>query len=414
MNGSRSRNAGAAGRHHRGLAAVQTGALIGVVFSVILLGHTTETSPYFHVLISVSLIAYVLARGEDLLETLLEYLTSRIMLWRWAFAVWAILSLLWTFRGRVSVDRAITIVEIQFVGLIFYDAAKKLRLGPLMLWSVFACSVVAVAHALLTSDAATVSRLSGLYSSPNALGIVAVMGLACFCSGIGNRLGSISRVLSYIGALVLLAGVLTSVSKKSIVSALFVLVVSPFYRETRARAGILVATAVTAGVALVAAIEPLRQSWQYFLFRMQTSLATFGSSFVVSQSTSERTRFVQKGLSLIAEAPIAGRGLDTFRWLSDERTYSHNNVVEVGVALGIIGVVLYYGFYVALIRAALAPGRRRTLGGRYAFLVVSTLALLDIGLVSYTFKVPALLMIMCAGWLEGSLAADGVRREGAS
>ncbi|MCK5596386.1 MAG: hypothetical protein KAJ04_02965, partial [Candidatus Eisenbacteria sp.] len=82
------------------------GSLTGVVASVVLLGYVTETQLAFYALIGVSLAVYLLARGEELVGALLDYLTSGKILWRWAFVVWAILSLLWTTRGRLSVDRA--------------------------------------------------------------------------------------------------------------------------------------------------------------------------------------------------------------------------------------------------------------------------------------------------------------------
>jgi O-antigen ligase len=383
-----------------GLRVALVGSLVGIVASIVLLGHITETIPHFYAVMFVCIVTYILARGEGLFDTLLDYLTSRRMLWRWAFTIWAVLSLLWTTRGRVSVDRAMTIVEIQVLGLILYDAVRRLGLAKVVTGTVFVSAVIAAAQAFLTTEAATVSRLAGLYASPNALGIVGVVGLACFGAGLGLESRRVARVLSYVGTLILFSGIIASVSLKSMASSVFVCVVSSLYRETRARIGVLVMLVVLLGATLIFALPTVRWFWEHSLYRVHTSTSSMSSAFVVSQSTSERTRFVQEGISLIAESPIVGRGLDTFRWLSGEGTYSHNNFVEVGVALGLIGVFLYYGFHVALLRSALGRRVRGTFAGRFTFILVSTLTLLDLGLVSYTFKIPALLMIVCAGMMD--------------
>ena len=132
------------------------------------------------------------------------------------------------------------------------------------------------------------------------------------------------------------------------------------------------------------------------------TLFSLGSAADVSLSFLKRIRFVREGVALIAEAPLAGRGLGTFRWLSDEGTYAHNNFVEIGVSLGIVGVVLYYGFHFSLLATSVRDRHRGRLVGRSTIIVVLTFLLLDMAAVSYTDKLSTLLMITLAGWLERS------------
>jgi O-antigen ligase len=374
------------------------GSVTGVVASVVLLGYTTETLTAFYALIGVSLVVYVLARGEELVGALLDYLTSGRVLWRWAFVVWAILSLLWTTRSPLSVGRAITLVQIQVVGLVFYDAARSLGLARWILNTVFVCVVIAAVQAMAVADLAVVERLAGLYATPNRLAMVCVIGLAVFISVATRRRSAAASTGLYAAALMLLVGIVASASLKGMLGLLVVCGLGAVFTVSRIRSATFVGVAAGLGAALVAFVEPLRSVWEHALYRVE--IATIGTSVGVNLSTVERTRFIKKGLDLIAEAPLFGRGLDTFRWLSSENAYAHNNMIELGVALGLVGVVFYYGFHLSILRAAARLRRTDEFVWRFIVIAVPTLLLLDIAVVSYTSKLSTLLLIMSAGWLE--------------
>ena len=389
----------------RSLKVALKGSVTGVVASVVLLGYTTETLTAFYALIGVSLVVYVLARGEELVGALLDYLTSGRVLWRWAFIVWAILSLLWTTRGPLSVGRAFTLVQIQVVGLVFYDAARNLGLSRWILNTVFACAVIAAVQAMAIADLTAVGRLAGLYASPNTLGMLCVIGLAVFISVAATRRSVVASTGLYAAALILLVGIVATASLKGMLGLLLVCGLGAVLTASRGRSATFVGVAAGLGAALVIFVEPLRSVWEYALHRIE--IATIGASVGVNLSTIERARFIKKGLNLIAEAPLFGKGLDTFRWLSGEGTYAHNNVVELGVGLGLVGAVLYYGFHVSILRAAARLRRTDEFVWRFIVIAVPTLLLLDIAMVSYTAKLSTLLLIMSAGWLERTSRGGG-------
>ncbi|MCK4680674.1 O-antigen ligase family protein, partial [bacterium] len=202
----------------------------------------------------------------------------------------------------------------------------------------------------------------------------------------------------YVAALVLLVGIVASSSLKGMLGLLLVCGLGASLSASRARVAVFVGVAASLGTALVTFVEPVRFVWEHALYRLQ--IATIGTSVGVNQSTVERARFIKKGLNLIADAPLFGRGLDTFRWLSGEGTYAHNNMIELGVALGLVGVVLYYGFHLSILGAAVRLRRTDDFVWRFIVIAVPTLLLLDIAVVSYTSKLSTLLLIMSAGWLE--------------
>jgi O-antigen ligase len=383
-------------------------SVAGVVSSVVLLGHITETQPAFYAIMGASLLVYLMARGEELATSLIDYLTSKRVLWRWAFVVYAILSLLWTTRGRLSPDRALTLVEIQIVGLIFFDAAKNLGLSRWILNTVLVSAVIAAAQAVATADLTTAGRMAGLYATPNTLAIVGVTGLAVFVAVAPGKRSAAASTGMHVAALILLVGIVGSASLKGMLGLLLVCGLGLLLSASRARSLTFVSIAVAIGAALVTFVQPIRMVWNHALYRLEATLAATGTSGDVSQSAVERARFIKKGLVLIADAPLFGRGLETFRWLSNEGSYAHNNIVELGVALGIVGVVLFYGFHLSILGGAARLRRTDDFVWRFIVIAVPTLLLLDIAVVSYTSKLSTLLLIMSAGWLERTRRRDSV------
>ena len=372
----------------------------GVILSVVLLGHITETQPYFYAVMGMSLAVYVMVRGESLVPALLQYLRSPMTAWRWAFVTWAAISLLWTARGGLSVDRVITLFEIQIVGLVFFDAARNLGQAEWMLKFVLACTVAAALHALATEDPMTTLRLAGAYRNPNTLGIVAVIGMTACVAVMGEVRRVWGVAASYVAIMVLSVGVLASSSLKGIAGTGFVMIGSLFFRRTRSRVLVLLAIGAAAVTILILTFEPMHLLWEHTVDRVEVTLTNFETTAEVGQSLYLRTRFIKEGLELMAESPIVGTGLHTFSWLSDAGTYAHTNFVEVGVSLGIIGVLLYYAFHVSVFLRVLELKKHGGLLWRFTLLYIPMITLLDVANVSYAHKLTSLLLIMCAGWLE--------------
>jgi O-antigen ligase len=78
------------------------------------------------------------------------------------------------------------------------------------------------------------------------------------------------------------------------------------------------------------------------------SLLSGGRSGVNSDGI--RVRMIELGIEEWLKKPILGHGLDTFKYFNVQATghfyYAHNNYVELLYDLGIIGLMLYYVFFV--------------------------------------------------------------------
>ena len=385
-------------------AAIRT-SLAGVVLSVMLLGFVSETQPLFYAVLGLSLLVYLMARGEAILKTAVQYLSSSTMVWRWVFLAWAVASLLWASRAN-SLGRVTTLLEIHAVGLVLYDSARHLKATRWVLTLVFVGAAVGATHAMLTGLNSGAARLEGLYSNPNVLAVTLVMGLAAFNAGAGLGRNRLARMVAHGLAIVILAGIVSTASVKGIVGVLCIWVVGLLVWHTRRRIAIQLASVAAMAVLLVPLGTTFQTYWERALQRVSAAAFAVSSQAGVSYSLVERERFVRKGLSLIAESPWAGSGLGSFSWLSGEGTYAHSNPIELGVALGVAGVALYYLLHAIVLYRGVSLRRHRVLAARFAMLFVPTLLVLDLAVVSYAMKLPTLLLIMSAGWIDARLGGD--------
>lgn len=384
------------------LSMATRAALAGVVGSVVLFGFTPETQPLFYAVMSLSILVYLLARGEAIVGSIARYLSSPTLVWRWAFLVWAVASLFWTSRAN-SVERMVTLLEIHVVGLVLYDAARELKATKWILTLVFVAASIGSAHAIVTGLGSGEARLQGMYRNPNLLAVTLVMGLAAFTAGADLGRSAVARVAAHGLALVILAGIISAASLKGVVGVACVWVIGLLLWNTRRR---IFAQMVAAGLAAAAAVSvaaAFRAHWERTVYRVAVTASAVSSGAGVSNSLVERIRFASKGLDFIADAPLRGHGLGAFSWLSGEGTYAHNNAIEIGVSLGVIGLVLYYLLHAAVMYRGVSLRRGGALGSRFIMIFVPTIVLLDAASVSYLMKLPTLLLIASAGWVDARL-----------
>lgn len=72
----------------------------------------------------------------------------------------------------------------------------------------------------------------------------------------------------------------------------------------------------------------------------------FDEGAYVGNSIGNRLNAVELGMNAFIRKPIIGFGLGNFMVATGLRGYSHNNYIQILVDLGIVGIVLYYTFYI--------------------------------------------------------------------
>lgn len=82
----------------------------------------------------------------------------------------------------------------------------------------------------------------------------------------------------------------------------------------------------------------------------------------VDSSTALRSEYISIGIDAFKNSPFFGYGLDNYRFINLHETghftYSHNNFIEILVGVGIFGFIVYYFFYLKLIKEYLVLYRK--------------------------------------------------------
>lgn len=98
-------------------------------------------------------------------------------------------------------------------------------------------------------------------------------------------------------------------------------------------------------------------------------------------STLTRQLMVARGMEMISERPLFGFGVGSYSKASGIGTYSHNNYIELGVGLGLFGILTYYSIYMINIFRLIKNIKFKIL---IPLVVLSVfLPIIEIGLVTY-------------------------------
>lgn len=117
----------------------------------------------------------------------------------------------------------------------------------------------------------------------------------------------------------------------------------------------------------------------------------------IDGSTTERIGMIISGLSMFRQKPIFGWGLGAFTDLGGFETYSHNNYVELLVAVGLVGTLVYYSLCFSIVVQGLKRFFRFEKKGPYVLSTAIMTAMLfdQVARVTYTEEFSNILIAMC-------------------
>lgn len=110
------------------------------------------------------------------------------------------------------------------------------------------------------------------------------------------------------------------------------------------------------------------------------------------RETSKRSNLMEDALRVWWEKPVFGHGVDQYRYVGNNTTYSHNNYTELLADFGVVGLVLYYVIFVLLLVRTV---RGITMGSDRAWVVLAMLLailLMDLARVSYSSRLTWVLL----------------------
>jgi O-antigen ligase len=150
---------------------------------------------------------------------------------------------------------------------------------------------------------------------------------------------------------------------------------------------------IVVGVFSTIHIDILRMALGEKFLNMIASLR--GST--IDGSTTERIGMIISGLSMFRQKPIFGWGLGAFTYLGGFETYSHNNYVELLVAVGLVGTLVYYSLCFSIVIQGLKRFFRFEKKGPYVLSTAIMTAMLfdQVARVTYTEEFSNILIAMC-------------------
>ncbi len=141
-------------------------------------------------------------------------------------------------------------------------------------------------------------------------------------------------------------------------------------------------------------------AFETFGNRLEMMFNAFEGEGTVDGSTSVRLDMMEVGIEKFLEKPIFGFGLNTSSVITQEawgwETYLHNNYVELLVAVGLIGTMIYYAMYLLLFAKLFKPAMKNNHLAIIAFVLICTQLVSHFGTVSYYEKPDNLLLILFA------------------
>lgn len=253
-----------------------------------------------------------------------------------------------------SIRRFITVILVMILFFVVYNIVSETRsFLPIAIGltiGLLYTSITQFDQILLSLDGVSQERLSGLIGNANdyAFYLVATP-LILFLPVIGKY--DINPVVRYtIYVIILIFSILlvtTTGSRKGTILLSFALIATFFLMTKKETLLVKLRYVVVFSVVTVFLFNLLSES--AFFIRFENIFLYSKGEEINEQSLEIRDNMISTALIMWKEKPLAGWGLDSFRVHSGFGTYSHNNYTELLFNQGLIGLSLYYGFFISLL-----------------------------------------------------------------
>lgn len=300
-----------------------------------------------------------LVRTNALEERLTFALHARPTLWLGAFCLLGSISAAWALSPRAAMVAAATASSLLLF-MVMVALLQRRDVYSLLKWFV-AVAVASVPVALWIGQDRLTERFASGGSDPNDYAALLLLGVMVCGYGLTGS-------WRYVAATILVAGILGTASRGGFVAlvtvpALLMLVPgrSPDKNNTAVRrfARLAIVVAVILGTVWLS-FSVLPRVAAIFSERAETL------SVVKAQTFSGRTIIWNTGLRLYEEHPVLGVGLGNFALANDSGAYAgavaHNMYLGILAELGVIGLLMFVGFLVSLLRSSLRVARLDRMG----------------------------------------------------
>jgi O-antigen ligase len=294
-----------------------------------------------------------------------------------------------------AIDSNTSVVKVRTLVLLFVLMTSMInyidklnKLEKLMKYFAYSGFITSV-YVILNSDFTNITRFGSELGNVNAIGmILGISSVFCFYFILENKDYKFIPMLLINTIVIFLTG-----SRKSLLFLVFTLIILIFSkREKKLRNNIKVFMWSAIFVLIILyAIYNVPMFYQIIGRRMENML-----NFVFGEGTKEgsmNTRFmmIQMGWDWFKEHPFIGCGIDSYRILLGQEigtiTYSHNNIIELLVGIGMFGTITYYLTHIVVIKDLYKCSKVLPKPLTYSFIaIILGYMFMSVGLVYYDNK----------------------------
>lgn len=296
---------------------------------------------------------------------------------------------------KESAISAIKGMTTSFLGTISVCVALRngiLSYRMIILAAIIACciNIVAVLMGIDTypgqMDIALSGRAAGLNANANYLAIAMVM--AGMLIWFRSELFSIYELI--LGIVIGAYGVYVSASRKGFILFclflfLFLIVFFHDYKKNKILCFIVI-------LMIAFGVYHMANNVPFYLNKIKVIDRITNGTFKYGYRINDpRVNLFWKGLEAWQERPFLGYGLFQFRYITNERWYSHNNFIELLVSGGIVAFLLYYSLHAFI---GLMLYRLDKFSRFKGFLLLFSLLFIDTVTVSFTERISNLILVI--------------------
>lgn len=325
-------------------------------------------------------ILLIIALFINLYTTSFRIRKSYYLLWSLILICYSLLSVLYSDDIFWSAMGFQAIFKLLILGILLSEFLRRVDNGIyfalLSLAIAGGALLIRVGVEFYLSGGASVERLAFSSLNANDIGLKAAI---CILAFLEIRKKVPYKYLFYLIAALLIGVIISTGSRKALFLLLVGITVTVVLASTTKikliRNMVLACTFLGISAYLVMNIDFL---YQAVGVRLEGVINAIMGEGHIDASTAERMAMIDTGLKLWEQSPVFGHGINTFTPIAGFGMYAHNNYIEEGVGLGIVGVFLWYSIYPFLFyrsfKSVIKP---------MAFSIILLMPWLDVGLVSY-------------------------------
>lgn len=305
------------------------------------------------------------------------------------FIIFSLVSVFFSINSGIAIKKIQTLVSLGILMLSFINYIDSLdKLHKLMKYFVYSGFIASI-YIILITDFTSITRFGSELGNVNAIGmILGISSVFCFYFILENKYYKFIPVLLIITIIIFLTG-----SRKSLLFLVFTLIILIFSKREK-KLGNNIKILILSAVFILIILYAIYNVPIFYLIigkRMENMMDFVFGEGTMEGSINTRFKMIQMGWEWFKERPLFGYGINNYRLLLGEEvgrvTYSHNNIIELLVGIGLFGTIIYYLAHIIVIKDLYKCSKALPKSLTYSFIaIILGYMFMSVGLVYYDNK----------------------------